>query len=183
LREGILGEKQFLLQHIRRQYENKSLKEAIELLRKEKQFSKEEVAAIAKAAGGDSNGILKQIDEAARLYDELAGISVLPSAEFKPAADAIHKQYVQLNPFAAAVAPNVEAMRYASDRVIVRFAMLHAAVAIVSAGTGELKSFKDPFGEGPFEYRPLKGGFELKSKLRSKDRPPAIVTVGMRVKN
>ena len=41
----------------------------------------------------------------------------------------------------------------------------------------KLKDIKDPFANGPFEYRPLAKGFELKSKLLFRDQPVTL-TVG-----
>jgi len=79
---------------------------------------------------------------------------------------------------AVAVVPGAEAMRYASDRTKVKFTMLQAAVAVVSGGAEQLKTIKDPFGDGPLEYRPFEGGFELQSKLQGKDRGLGTLRVG-----
>ena len=59
--------------------------------------------------------------------------------------------------------------------------MLKAAIAIVQGGQEKLKDSKDPFGSGPFEYKPAEGGgFELRSKLTIKDGPVTL-RVGMPV--
>jgi hypothetical protein len=50
-------------------------------------------------------------------------------------------------------------------------------MAVVQGGPDRLKDFKDPFGDGPFEYRALDRGFELKSKLLFRDQPVTL-TVG-----
>jgi hypothetical protein len=73
-------------------------------------------------------------------------------------------------------------MRNACDRTEARFAMLHAAIRIVLAGPEQLKTIKDPFGDGPFKYRSFDGGFELESGLKFKDGPPVTVTVGLKKK-
>ena len=52
-----------------------------------------------------------------------------------------------------------------------------AALAIVQGGPDKLKDSKDPFGDGPFQYRALDKGFELKSKLLVKGQPLTL-TVG-----
>jgi hypothetical protein len=57
--------------------------------------------------------------------------------------------------------------------------MLLAAVAVAHDGPEKLKEIRDPFGEGPFEYRKLESGFELKSKLKF-DGEPVTLTVGAR---
>ena len=48
-------------------------------------------------------------------------------------------------------------------------------------GPDKVKATKDPFGDGPFEYRKLDRGFELKSKLVNQDKPVTL-TVGQRKK-
>ena len=55
--------------------------------------------------------------------------------------------------------------------------MLEAAMAVVQGGPDKLKDIKDPFGDGPFEYRALDEGFELKSKLTFNAQPVSL-TVG-----
>ena len=44
-------------------------------------------------------------------------------------------------------------------------------------GVAALKNHPDPFGQGPFEYKALPQGFELKSKFVM-DGQPATLTVG-----
>ena len=56
-------------------------------------------------------------------------------------------------------------------------ALFKAAIAVVQGGPDKLKDIKDPFGDGPFEYRALDKGFELKSKLLFKGQPVTL-TVG-----
>jgi len=56
-------------------------------------------------------------------------------------------------------------------------ALFKVALAVVQGGPEKLNGIQDPFGDGPFEYRPLDNGFELKSKLVIKDHPVTL-TVG-----
>ena len=56
-------------------------------------------------------------------------------------------------------------------------ALFKAALGVVAGDADKLKDFKDPFGDGPFEYRSLEKGFELKSKLLFKGQP-VILTFG-----
>ena len=60
-------------------------------------------------------------------------------------------------------------------------AMLLAAVAVSSEGPEKLKDIPDPFGNGPFEYRTLDSGYELKSKLVVDDKPVTL-TIGAKSK-
>ena len=56
---------------------------------------------------------------------------------------------------------------------------LQAAIAVVTDGREALKKHKDPFGDGPFEYKALQdGGFELKSKVKIPEKGPVTLTVG-----
>ena len=54
-------------------------------------------------------------------------------------------------------------------------ALFQAALAVVRGGPDKLKEIKDPFGDGPFEYRALDKGFELKSKLLASGKPVTLV--------
>ena len=56
------------------------------------------------------------------------------------------------------------------------------AIAVAESGPEKLKVLKDPFGTGPFEYRALDKGFELKSKLQYEGQPVTLM-VGQRKKN
>src|SRR5262249_16689020 len=163
LAESTRGEKECFLQHFRPRYENTSVNEAIELLREDfrslddvlrKDVASEEKAReILKRAGGDVKGLLKSIDEATELYDELARISILPSAQFGRALAALWDKHKEPNPFGSSKErSDLEKMRYAVDRIEARFAMLRAAIKVVQGGTEQLKAIKDPLGDGPFKY-------------------------------
>ena len=65
----------------------------------------------------------------------------------------------------------------AQRRAAARLAMFKAAVAVVRGGPDKVKETKDPFGDGPFDYRAAGDGFELKSKLTYKGQPVTL-TVG-----
>ncbi|MBO0701131.1 MAG: hypothetical protein J2P46_22230 [Zavarzinella sp.] len=111
------------------------------------------------------------------LYDELAKLAALPPKEF----DARYPEFVRKanadNPLAKAILPAVDKVGAAQRRAEARLAMFKAAVAVVRGGPDKVKETKDPFGDGPFEYRALGNGFELKSKLMFRDQPVTL-TVG-----
>ncbi len=67
--------------------------------------------------------------------------------------------------------------RARKDQNDVRLAMLKAAIAVVRGGPETLKGTKDPFGDGPFTYRALDPGFELRSALLDHEKPVTL-TVG-----
>jgi len=58
-----------------------------------------------------------------------------------------------------------------------QMALFKAALTVVKGGPDKVKDIKDPFGNGPFEFRALDNGFELRSKLPFKGRP-VMLTVG-----
>jgi hypothetical protein len=55
--------------------------------------------------------------------------------------------------------------------------MLLASIAVVESGPEKLKEIKSPFG--PYEYRALDKGFELKSKAMYEGQPVTL-TIGQR---
>jgi hypothetical protein len=59
-----------------------------------------------------------------------------------------------------------------------RLALFKAAIAVAQGGPDKVKDFPDPFGKGPFEYRALPQGFELRSQLRDPQGQPVTLTVG-----
>jgi hypothetical protein len=181
LNGGLKGEKHYILQFFPTQLRNKNSDEAFDLLRRSG-YSDEEIRVIRKIIGSDVEKLLKLIDGAAQLCDDVAKISALPRSEFMAALSALKKNAQHNNPIAGSVIPSIEGVRYACDRTEVLFAMLQAAIAVSLQGTDELKRIKDPFGDGPFEYRSFGGGFELRSNLHEKDRGPAILTVGVETK-
>jgi hypothetical protein len=113
-------------------------------------------------------------------FDELAKVTALPPKEF----DAHYPEFVQkvkaANPLATFVLSSN--LTIASERRNqAQIAMFKAAIAVVQDGPDKLKEIRDPFGEGPFEYRALDKGFELKSKLLFRDQP-VMLTVGHGIK-
>jgi hypothetical protein len=109
------------------------------------------------------------------LYDELARVVSLPPNEFNQQYPQFMEKARSTSPIANVLLPNMEKVFATERRTQARMAMLLAAAAVLEGGPSKLKGIKDPFGENPFEYRPLKEGFELKSNLRYKGQPVTIV--------
>lgn len=120
---------------------------------------------------------IKMLEGLPALYDEAGKLTGLPWAEFDPLYAAFIQKARAANPAAAAIFPAMEKVVAAKRRADARMALFKAAMAVVQGGPDSLKGNKDPFGDGPFEYKALEGGFELKSKLLFKDQP-VILTVG-----
>jgi hypothetical protein len=110
------------------------------------------------------------------LNDQLAKVAALPWREF----DAQYPEFVRAkapNPLAGFLLPSLDKYVSAQRRNQAQMTLFRAALAIVQKGTENLKLIKDPFGDGPFEYRALERGFELRSKLLFKNQPVTL-TVG-----
>ncbi len=116
------------------------------------------------------------------VYDQLAKLVALPPREFDAQYPEFKRKTKAAHPLAVGVISSPEKMLAAERRNQARMAMLFAAIAIAQDGPDKLRDFKDPFGTGPFEYRALDKGFELKSKLIFRDQPVTL-TVGQRKRN
>ncbi len=135
-------------------------------------------------AGAAKVPAAKTLDEAVKLleglpplYDEVAKLTDLPWAEFDARYPDFMRKAGATNAAAAAILPAMDKVVAAKRRADARIALFKAAVAVVQGGPGRLKDIKDPFGDGPFGYKALDGGFELTSKLAYKGEPVTL-TVG-----
>jgi hypothetical protein len=121
------------------------------------------------------------------LYDQLAKLTALPWKEF----DAQYPRFVKeakaarpmagfvlptaANPLAGFILPPMDEIVARERRYQAHLALFRAALAVVQGGPDKVKDVRDPFGDGPFEYRALDRGFELKSKLLYKGQPVTLV--------
>jgi len=111
------------------------------------------------------------------LNDQLAKLTALPWKEFDTQYPEFVKQAKAANPLAGFVLPSMDKIVAAERRNQTQMALFKAALVVVQGGPDKLREIKDPFGDGPFEYRALDKGFELKSKLLFKGQP-VMLTVG-----
>jgi hypothetical protein len=76
--------------------------------------------------------------------------------------------------------PGVVRSRRAEAVHQARQAMLQAAIAVVRDGKEALGEslHRDPFGNGPFTYTKVQGGFEIQSQLVDQEGEPVTLTVG-----
>ena len=147
--------------------------------------------AWANMLGPEAPDSLKQLgtlDEAIKLteelfpaYDQLEKLMGLSKDEFDAQYPDFKQKTRAANPLAEVLLPSMDKVLAKERRNQARFAMLLAAIAVAQDGPEKLKEIKDPFGAGPFEYRALDGGFELKSKLQFEGQPVTL-TVGQRKK-
>jgi hypothetical protein len=120
---------------------------------------------------------IKKLEEILPLYDDLANLVALPWNEFDAKYSEFAKRTKSANVLAGFFVPGIDRLVAAERRSEAQMALFKAALGVVVGDAAKLKDFKDPFGDGPFEYRPLEKGFELKSKLLFKGQP-VILTVG-----
>ncbi len=135
--------------------------------------------------GGDAPDVIKAIpslEKAVKLLEDLdpvygqqAKLAALPPAEFDAQYPEFLKKAKAANPLAAACLPDVSRLLAGERRNQAQMQLLKAAIAVAQGGPDKVKDFKDPFGKGPFEYRALDKGFELKSKLLYHDKPVTLV--------
>jgi hypothetical protein len=129
--------------------------------------------------GGTPTSMLKFADETRAVYRRTEKMLNLPLDQFEKefASQAVKEAG---NPIYRVFFPALVNMRRAQARMDVRRAMLSAAIALQLDGQDALKDHPDPVFGGPFESVPFPGGFELRSKLKSRDDKPVTLTVGRR---
>lgn len=133
------------------------------------------VAAVA-AAGGTPEGVARQIEAIGPFYDEVAAALALPYAQAGPRLAEIRRR-AKANAFADTLLADYARVLDAEARANVRLTMLRAAIALTKGGPEKVRDFRDPFGDGPLEHRPLANGFELRSKLMVRGEP-VVLRVG-----
>ncbi len=120
---------------------------------------------------------IKLLEDLLPFYEDLAKVSALPWKEFDEQYPKFVKKAKAANRLAGYILPATDKMVAAQRRNQTQMALFKAALAVVQGGPDKLKDIKDPFGDGPFEYRALDKGFELKSKLLFKGQP-VMLTAG-----
>jgi hypothetical protein len=114
---------------------------------------------------------IKMLEDFLPLYDQLANMMASPWKEFDAKYPDFFKKAKAANPLAGFFLPAMDRVVASQRRAETQMALFKAALAVVEGGPDKLEDIKDPFGAGPFEYRALDNGFELKSKLLYKDQP------------
>ncbi len=117
--------------------------------------------------------LLGLLDETEKRYEEAAELMQVPPDQFESASLAFEKK-VSGNVFSNALVRGLPKVRNFVMRLETKWAMLAAAIALYKEGAKALSSVKDPYGDGPFEYRKWDGGFELSSKLTYDDKPVSL---------
>ncbi len=118
----------------------------------------------------------KWLEELLPLYDEGVKIAGLRWDEFDPAYTNFVKKTSAVNAFKTFY-PKFDNFTARQRRHQAQAALFRAAVLVVQEGPEKINDVQDPFGGGPFEYRGLDNGFELRSKLRFNEKPVSL-TIG-----
>lgn len=114
---------------------------------------------------------IKLLEELLPMYDELAKMASLPWQEFDAQYSGFVKKMTAANRFFGGLGPAIDKFAASQRRRTAQIALFKTATAVVEGGPDKIKATKDPFGDGPFEYRKLDHGFELQSKLFVQDKP------------
>lgn len=107
-------------------------------------------------------------------YEELGRLVVLPHADFDAKYPEFAERARAASPLAELLLPAMDKVAAAQRKAEVRMAMLLAGVAVAEGGPEKLADLKDPFGDGPFTYREVPGGFELTSQLQSEGKSVTV---------
>jgi hypothetical protein len=126
----------------------------------------------------DSLGaMVKLLEDLLAADDELEKLVALPKPKFDEQYPQFKARIEAEKPLVRFLLPDIAELLAKEQRNEARMAMLLASVAVVESGPEALKDIKDPFGDGPFEYRAIDKGFELQSKLNYEGQPVKL-TVG-----
>ncbi len=128
----------------------------------------------ALAAADTFEKAVKMVEDLYPVYDELARLYALPWKEFDARYPELDKRIKAENKIAALLLPALEKVSASQRRNQALRALMRAAITIVQGGAEKAKESRDPFGDGPFEYRAFDGGFELKSKFQFKGNPVTL---------
>jgi hypothetical protein len=141
--------------------------------------SGEKTRAFIEECGGSPEGVLRRAEETRASYREVAKMLTLPMDQFEKEFDLEAKKRAD-NAVFKVFFPAIVNVRQAHARMEARRALLTAALAVRQDGPDALKNNPDPVVGGVFDYAPFDGGFELSSKLKSRDGKPVTLTVGHR---
>lgn len=133
-------------------------------------LGKESAARLKKELKGDPAQLKAAVDEAAKLWRELAGASDRPytDAEARELAE-VQKRAGESNALVKLFAPSISVPNQAIAAMTTKQQMLHAAIVRRLDGVAAFERVHDPFGDGPFERVPEPGGYALRSKLKERD--------------
>jgi hypothetical protein len=113
-----------------------------------------------------------------QMFDEVARMALLSPPECAKAEDAYRQKLKKelnsdelpgVNVIGRLILPHASEYRLSEAVMMTQRQMFLAALTILTEGPQHVKDFRDPFGDGPFDYKEREGGFELMGKLKNKD--------------
>ncbi len=110
------------------------------------------------------------------VLDQFAKLTALPWEEFENQYPAFERTFTKRTADSAARAfvPAMGSVVSRAQNHHAQIELFRAAITVVQSWPEKLKETKDPFGNGPFEYRALDKGFELKSQLLYQGKPVTL---------
>lgn len=120
----------------------------------------------------------EQVKQVAKLFADAAQVISLHPDQMQAHVTRLVSEVVakepQSNDFAVPLKQFLVMFGKQCTRHEVRLDLLRAAVAVAHNGPDSVKEFRDYFGDGPFEYREVKEGFEVRSDLAIDDERLSI---------
>jgi hypothetical protein len=138
---------------------------------------------VNRAAGGTSEGVVKLLRDMEPLYRRVAVIMAAPQREYENLINEfiaeIHKS---ANPLVVEMFPALEKCRPKELVILVKLAMVRAAVEYRLHGEPGLQNVTDPCGQGPFAFERfvfegVDRGFALKSDYAPQGFPEVLIFV------
>jgi hypothetical protein len=120
---------------------------------------------------------VKRLEDLLPFYDELARVIALPWKEFDAQYPELVKKAKARDLWGFDRLNEPDGIITGVRRHETQMALFKAALTVVKGGPDKVKDIEDPFGNGPFEFRALDNGFELKSMLLFKGQP-VMLTAG-----
>lgn len=138
---------------------------------------------ILTASGGTTTGLLRLFAELPPLYDQALQIMQLPPAEFEVQIKGFNAQIQNSpNPLVKEFFPSFEKCKIKEIAVLVKLAMLRAAVEYRINGQAGFRNVADPAGRGPFDFQRVQvngvdRGFKLTSSYAGRGTPEVLIFV------
>jgi hypothetical protein len=114
--------------------------------------------------------------ETATAFDQAMRQASLPLHRRVAAFQDLRDSLGTANPVTRAMVTGMSQVCEVDVRAACRFALFEAGIAVAAEGTQVLAKFKDPYGDGPFGYRPTASGFTLQSRATDEAGNPLILT-------
>ena len=143
--------------------------------------SEKRARAFIEECGGTPEGVLRFAEETRASYKRTIKMLSRPLDQFEKEFESEGAKQ-SANPVYKIFFPAVANVRRAQARIEARRALLTTALAVQLDGRDALKNHPDPIIGGPFEYVPIPGGFELRSKFKARDNKPITLIVGRQEK-